>query len=210
MLLEKERRRFDASSSHSRSASPVPDLHSASRPTSPAHSRSSSRTRFTGRIELPLTPVSPGAPIGNANDQQALVKRVVELERAYQQLAREFSRVEREKEHYKALATPGGLAAMSRSESISPRNLSPTSSRGASRPPSPARGLHPLHSSHKHSHSTSSLSALTGQDYKFGPTGATISRPATSMGRRPSAGVLQMTTSHASGIVRPATGFGRW
>ncbi|GAA6004892.1 hypothetical protein JCM10207_008444 [Rhodosporidiobolus poonsookiae] len=81
LRLQRDQRRAASptfpSPAASRPASPA-----GSRSASPAQSRSSSRTRFTGRIELPLSGANPQA------DQQALVARVVELERAYQELAK--------------------------------------------------------------------------------------------------------------------------
>ncbi|GAA5854665.1 hypothetical protein JCM8547_004928 [Rhodosporidiobolus lusitaniae] len=222
LLSERDRRRLLASSyagsAHSRSHStqsfsrPPSPAHLVplppSRPVSPPHSRSSSRTRFTGRIELPLTPTSTtsvGGAAGMGDQQQQLVKRVIELERAYQELAKAYGELEREKEQWRMLASPlvaaGGGGGGRRSDSVSPhRYPSPVSSR----PPSPAQGTHPLQHArgHAHSQSWSSLSS-------FAEHGAPIHRPATTLGRPPSrtglGGQLTMSTTSAQGVVRPCS-----
>ncbi|GAA5918521.1 hypothetical protein JCM6882_001365 [Rhodosporidiobolus microsporus] len=209
-LLEQERHRaavaggggaFSSTSSPAVSRPPSPGFYSHSaRPSSPTHSRSSS----------PL----PGA----GADQKALLRRVVELERAYGELARAYERLELEKEEWRALASPA-MGGGSRSGSASPRGISPSGSRSSSRPPSrppsPAHHPRPLHASHAHSHSLTSLSSLAHLTPSVGG-GAGIVRPSSALGaghaRTGSRGLHVSFPASANaaggGISRPASAAG--
>ncbi|BGP15056.1 hypothetical protein JCM10213v2_003011 [Rhodosporidiobolus nylandii] len=163
--------------------------------------------------------MSPSSLHGHGQqDQQALIARVVELERAYGELEKAYREVEREKKQWKALASPF-VAGVGRSGSVSPHGYSPTSSRPPSRPASPAHS-HPL-KGHGHSHSLSSVASLNGASsvasHSYFPpsqehlavVGGGIPRPSSALGRPPIRGLLTMTTA-AAGIARPKTGMGRY
>ncbi|GAA6042533.1 hypothetical protein JCM8097_004654 [Rhodosporidiobolus ruineniae] len=140
---------FSPSSSRPSTRPPSPSFGARlpSRPSSPAYSHSSSRTRFTGTLELPLltAPGSTAHPPAVDQQHKLLLARIVELERAYQELARAYERAEREKEYWKGLATGGNMA---RSASPAPHTYSPSaslpSSRAPSRPASPAHAAYPV------------------------------------------------------------------